>query len=236
MTNARLKDIVAKGRSMMNGWTDLTTMAEIRRDVDGLYLGYVRDDVGAGCEEAVLAGLPVEIVNAAGTLTLIHFHGGAFMTGSPLTHRNLALRIAAALNARVIVPDYRLTPEHAFPAQIEDAVRVYEAVLEQGTPPRQIVLSGDSAGGNLVITTMLTLAKKAVPLPALGLLLSPWTDMTRSGQSYMAARWRRRMRRSPNWPHSFADAAHRHPPTRPEAQLRTHAISFAAAVAWPRSR
>jgi acetyl esterase/lipase len=103
--------------------------------------------------------------------------------GSIVTHRVLAGDVARACQARALVLDYRLAPEDPFPAAVEDSVATYEWLLAQGTGPEQIVLAGDSAGGGLVLSTLVSLRDKRLPLPAAGICLSPWTDLSLSGQS-----------------------------------------------------
>jgi acetyl esterase/lipase len=114
---------------------------------------------------------------------LLYFHGGGYNVCSPATHRGLASRIALATTARVVVPDYRLAPEHPHPAALEDALAVYRALLTAGTRPEQMVIAGDSAGGGLSLATLVSLRDAGEPLPAAAVLLSPWVDLTLSGAS-----------------------------------------------------
>ncbi|MGV0819432.1 alpha/beta hydrolase fold domain-containing protein [Martelella sp. AMO21009] len=98
-------------------------------------------------------------------------------------YRGLTSRYAQALNAKIYVPDYRQAPEFPFPAPIEDAVSAYGALLKSGVDPRSLVLSGDSAGGTLVVTTMRKLRDAGTALPAAGVAISPWANLTHSGLS-----------------------------------------------------
>ncbi len=122
---------------------------------------------------------------AAGRVVL-YLHGGAFLAGSPRTHRHLATRLAAAAGAEAVIPDYRLAPEHAFPAAVEDAHAAYAALLSRGHPARGIALAGDSAGGGLAAAVLLTAAAAGLPRPAALVAFSPWADMTGRGASYRA--------------------------------------------------
>ena len=88
-----------------------------------------------------------------------------------------------AARASVLLPDYRLAPEHPFPAALEDAVAAYRWLLDRGTAPRRIVIAGDSAGGGLTVATLVALRERGVPLPAAGVCISPWVDLTGSGAS-----------------------------------------------------
>ena len=114
---------------------------------------------------------------------LYYLHGGAYVLGSRRTHRKLAGHMAKAAGIAAVLPEYRLAPEHPFPAAIEDAVAVYKALLEAGHGPGDIVIAGDSAGGGLTVATLLSLRHAGVPLPAAAVLLSPFLDVTGSGES-----------------------------------------------------
>jgi acetyl esterase/lipase len=109
---------------------------------------------------------------------ILYLHGGAFLAGSIRTHRHLAAYLAGAAGVRVVLPNYRLAPEHPFPAALEDALTVYRHLLETGYQARQIALAGDSAGGGLVFSLLLKLARLGLPQPACVVAFSPWTDMT----------------------------------------------------------
>ncbi len=114
---------------------------------------------------------------------LYYLHGGGFMIFSKNTHRGLVSRIARTAAARALVINYRHAPEYPFPAPIEDAVMGYRWLLEQGHQPRDIVVAGDSAGGGLALSLVLALREENLPLPAALALLSPWVDLTASGDS-----------------------------------------------------
>lgn len=110
---------------------------------------------------------------------VLYLHGGGYVIGSPRSHRHLAAAIAIAGRMRAFVLDYRLAPEHPFPAALDDAVAAHRWLIDaQGVEPRRIVLAGDSAGGGLVATTLVALRDAGLPLPATGVCLSPWTDLS----------------------------------------------------------
>jgi len=110
--------------------------------------------------------------------TILYFHGGAFCINRPKFYRSLTFPLARTTGCRVFTPVYRLSPEHRFPAAIEDCVASYDMLLQSGVAPRDIVFAGDSAGGNLVCSTMLYLLKGSrLPLPGAGVALSPWLDL-----------------------------------------------------------
>ncbi len=114
---------------------------------------------------------------------ILYFHGGAYCVMSPATHRHLTAALALEARAKVFSVDYRLAPEHAFPAAIEDAMAAYNWLLELGTPPEKIVMAGDSAGAGLALATLITLRDRAEPLPAAAIFLSPWVDLSMSKET-----------------------------------------------------
>jgi monoterpene epsilon-lactone hydrolase len=115
---------------------------------------------------------------------LLYLHGGGYVIGSPRSHRHLAGALARATGAVTLLPDYRLAPEHAFPAAVEDAVASYRWLLEWGAVPGRTVIAGDSAGGGLTVATLLALRDRGLPRPAGGVCISPWVDLTCGGASY----------------------------------------------------
>ena len=118
--------------------------------------------------------------------TLLYFHGGGYMAGSSATHRRWVARLTWAIGCRAFVPDYRLAPQHRFPAALDDALAVYLALLDRGIPPQEIVVAGDSAGGGLSAALLLRLRDQARPLPAGAILFSPYTDLEHTGASIFA--------------------------------------------------
>lgn len=119
---------------------------------------------------------------AADAPVLVYLHGGSFIYGSDRSHGDLCARLALASSARVAFVHYRLAPEHLYPAAIEDVGRVYLALLASGIPAQRIVMAGDSAGGNLVLASLMSLRDQGRPLPAAAVPISPWVDvMDRTG-------------------------------------------------------
>lgn len=114
---------------------------------------------------------------------ILYLHGGAYVFGSIATHRNAASQLALAAKARVFMLAYRLAPEHPFPAALDDAMNAYRFLLESGVAASRLVLAGDSAGGGLAVATMLRARAEGLALPAAAVLLSPWFDLTLSGDS-----------------------------------------------------
>jgi acetyl esterase/lipase len=131
---------------------------------------------GVSAESGQLAGIDVDWLRPKGARPdqiLLYLHGGAYILGSRRTHRQLASHMAREAGITAILPEYRLAPEHPFPAAIDDAVAVYRALLEAGYSPQDIVISGDSAGGGLTMATLLALRHAGDPLPAAAVLLLP---------------------------------------------------------------
>lgn len=118
---------------------------------------------------------------AAPTRTILYCHGGGYYFCSPASHRALVFALAARSGARTFSLDYRLAPEHPFPAALDDAVAAYRRLLADGTSADSIVIAGDSAGGGLALATLVALRDAGDPLPAAAVLFSPWTDLAATG-------------------------------------------------------
>lgn len=133
-----------------------------------------------------VGGVPAVKVTPIGcdqTKVLLFTHGGGFMVGSSTTHRKLAGHIAKEIGVSAIVLDYRLAPEHPFPAALEDVVTAYKALLEDGIKAEDITTIGDSAGGNLAVTSVLKLRELGIELPGKVIALSPWLNMELTGET-----------------------------------------------------
>ena len=156
-------------RDMLDG---LATLASEPTDV-------TYEDVDAGGVHAILVS-PGE---AQPDRVIVYAHGGGCVTGSSASHRKLAAHLAKASGARAIVPDFRRAPENPFPAQIDDLVAVHRWLRDQGYAPERTAVAGDSAGGNLSISTTLKLRELGEPLPAAIVAFSPWLDMEVVGET-----------------------------------------------------
>lgn len=150
--------------------------------LDGAYLEQLTIPGVLGTSPNIPA-LLVASGNAADHKLILYFHGGGYVQGSLLTHRDLACRLSAVSGARVLLVDYRLAPEHPFPAAVADGTAVYHWLQQNGLDPAHIVLGGDSAGGGLVLATLLNLRQAGTPLPAAAFALSPWVDLALTGGS-----------------------------------------------------
>ncbi len=114
---------------------------------------------------------------------LLYLHGGAYVMGGGATHRQFVSYLARAAGVRALLPEYRLAPEHPFPAAVDDAVGLYRALLADGYAAEDIVVAGDSAGGGLTLAMLLALRDGDDPLPAAACLLSPWLDLAATGET-----------------------------------------------------
>jgi acetyl esterase/lipase len=138
------------------------------------------------CTPVTAGGVPAEWIVAPGAAddrVILYLHGGGYVMGSINTHRAMIARISRAATAKALALDYRLAPEHPFPAAVEDATAAYRWLLEQGYKPNKIVVSGDSAGGGLTLATLLAIRDAKLPLPAAAVPISAWSDMEGTGAS-----------------------------------------------------
>jgi acetyl esterase/lipase len=164
--------------------TKVETIEERRASLEAL-AGAVPSPPGVEVEPLTLAGRPAERSTPErvdGPGVVLYLHGGAYVSGSLSTHRALTGRIALAAARPVVSLDYRLAPEHPFPAAVDDAVAAAVELAEDGTP---LAVAGDSAGGGLALATLVALRDSGVGVrPVAGWLISPWADLTQSGATY----------------------------------------------------
>lgn len=137
-------------------------------------------------EKVNAGGIPAEWISApdaSADRAVLYLHGGGYVIGSINTHRDLMARISRASGFRVLGIDYRLAPEHPFPAAVEDAVAAYRWLLAQGLQPSRIAVAGDSAGGGLTVATLVAIRDAKLALPGASVCLSPWVDLEGIGES-----------------------------------------------------
>ena len=162
------------------------TIAEQRAALDAMAATSPPPE-GVAVEPVTLAGRSGEwLTPEAGTAdgVVLYLHGGGYCIGSLGSHRGLGSRLAMAAGCPVVTLDYRLAPEHPFPAAVDDATGAYRDLLAIGADPEQIAIAGDSAGGGLTVATLLALRAAGTPLPAAAVCLSPWADLTQSSPAY----------------------------------------------------
>jgi monoterpene epsilon-lactone hydrolase len=137
------------------------------------------------------AGVPAEWVTPEDCepgRAIVYFHGGGYSTGTIESARALSSHLARATRARLLAVNYRLAPEHPFPAAVDDGVAAYRFALSAGNEPEAVAVCGDSSGGGLALATLIALRDLGDPMPAAGVCFSPWTDLTLSGTSLQANR------------------------------------------------
>lgn len=172
-------------------------LASLRKDLSVFYAGLQEKTVmesdhhveGVSIHNG-LRGIWVSLPDSLGERVVLFFHGGFFTTGSTDSHLGLCIRLARATRARVLSVEYRLSPEHVFPAAVEDAVTAYRFLIAKGYSPHHIVPLGISAGGTLVLSLLVSARDQGLPLPRGGVCMSPMTDMTFSGESILKNRER----------------------------------------------
>jgi epsilon-lactone hydrolase len=133
------------------------------------------------------AGLPAEWITPKGAKrdrVIFHIHGGGYIAGSCSDHRNYVAKLAEGTGFPVLLFEYRLAPEHPFPAGFDDTMAAYAELLAQGTDPRHVVFTGDSAGAGMCLAALLAIRDRGLPLPAAAAVVSPWTDLKLTGASY----------------------------------------------------
>jgi salicylate hydroxylase len=173
-------------------WKDVYTPEDLARGIDGLREGYERflstqfppppaGTIVSEVKEARFRALWVRLAKGYDTPVLLHLHGGGYVLGSADTAVEIAARLAGCVEGRSLIPDYRLAPEHPFPAALEDAVAAYEWLLTQGVAATDIVVTGESSGGGLALATVLALKQRGRPLPGCVVAICPMTDLTVSG-------------------------------------------------------
>jgi epsilon-lactone hydrolase len=140
--------------------------------------------VGVTVAAAALGGVPTAEITVDGIEprhVVLYFHGGVYVMGDAFLVADLASQVGRRTSAKVISVEYRLGPEHPYPAAVEDALAAYEALLDDGTAPSDIAFAGESAGGGLAIATLVNTRDHGLPLPAAALVMSPYVDLTLSG-------------------------------------------------------
>lgn len=184
MTNLPLDRIVGRILDVYGAWGRETTIDQMRHDWEGMFGA---PTAPSEIEPVMANGVEAAWITAPGAASdrvILYFHGGGYQLGSIGSHRDLTARLSAASACRVLAVDYRLAPEHRFPAAVEDALAVYRWLLGRGNGPDSIAFAGDSAGGGLSIATLFSVRTAGLPMPSSVAVMSPWTDMTASGDSY----------------------------------------------------
>lgn len=174
-------------------WTEKPFLARVE-DVEEVRAAFERSarlyfhpPFGTQRRSVKLGNVPtLEITSRRGRAgpTLLYFHGGAYVFGSPNTHAAMLARLLREVGGAALLPDYRKAPDHPFPAAVEDAATVWRALPKAGVAANQVILGGDSAGGGLALALLGHILDHDLPRPAGLFAFSPWTDLTLSGGSF----------------------------------------------------
>lgn len=172
--------------SVRRRWRPGLGIAEIRARVARTDALLARRPPDIAIEATTAGGVPAEWIGDARLAErgiVLYLHGGAWCLHLPNTYRKLMAQLSQLTGMRILLPDYRLAPEHPFPAGIDDCLAVYRWLVEQGHALRPLALAGDSAGGSLTLVTLMRAREAGLPMPRCAALLSPSTDLTMSGPS-----------------------------------------------------
>jgi acetyl esterase/lipase len=187
MSAAQLDAVIKDVQACFGAWTPQTTLDQMRKDWDEVFAKHP-SKVGAKCETIDAGGVPTVRITAPGAApdrAILYLHGGGYVFGSPRSHKDLGEFLSKAAKAQVFLLDYRLAPEHPYPAAVDDALAAYRWLLDSGFKPERIAVSGDSAGGGLCAATLLNIKKNKLPMPACGVPLSPWADMECTSETFV---------------------------------------------------
>jgi monoterpene epsilon-lactone hydrolase len=168
-------------------WKPHLDIAQVRAHAARMDARIARKALPAAVEAVEIAGVPATWIGDPSLSergTLLYLHGGAWSIHLPGIYRKFATILSALTGMRVLLPDYRLAPEHPFPAAIDDCFAVYQWLIEQGYTNRPLAVAGDSAGGNLTLVTLMRARDAMRPMPDCAVMLSPSTDLTTSGPSW----------------------------------------------------
>jgi len=165
-----IKNRVEEGRA---GLEELSRLAPLHKDAK-------LENVDAGGVPAAWMITPEVVKDRA----ILYLHAGGYVQGSIISHQDLAQRISSVSKTKLLILDYRLAPEHPFPAALEDSISAYEWLINnEGYNPKNLIIAGDSAGGGLTLATLVKLRDQGISLPAAAVCLSPWTDLALTGDS-----------------------------------------------------
>ncbi|WP_342806330.1 alpha/beta hydrolase [Alteromonas sp. M12] len=186
MKNEALAKVIKRVQKTYAGWSKDTSVADMRVDWDNLFNGNTTPVETCDFHINALHCRWIAHQNADSNKVLLYFHGGGFRLGSIDSHQDLMARISQFSGCKVLGINYRLIPEHRFPAALEDAFNAYSWLLNNGYSSNQIAIAGDSAGGNLVGALLNQLNSLDIALPAAAVMLSPWLDMKATSDTYQS--------------------------------------------------
>lgn len=184
----QLMKVLFRLRAKLSPPSKVLNVEKERAETESL-AGMFKNKFKTSCMPVDANGVPAEWIatsEAAPERVVLYFHGGSYNSGSLNSHRSLVANIAKTAGVRILNVDYRLAPEHPFPAAVEDAVTAYQWLLKNNISPSQIIAAGDSAGGGLALALLLSLRDAGEHMPAAAVCLSPWTDLSCTGNSWKA--------------------------------------------------
>ena len=164
-----------------------TSIANLRAEVERSAAMFGKLPAGIEASPVIIGDRPADWLLPAGSTrdrTMLYFHGGGYVMGSVPAHRSIVAKFVRGSGVGALLFGYRLAPEHPYPAALDDALAAYRWLLAQGVAPARIVFVGDSGGGGLCLATLLAVRDQGLPLPAGAAVLSPWTDLALTGESW----------------------------------------------------
>jgi acetyl esterase/lipase len=183
MTRRPVEDVIDRVRGVYSRWRRDTSVSQMRADWDQLFTSAVSATI-APIQAGTVACEWIRPAVARRNAVIVYLHGGGFRVGSLISHREIVARLAAEAGIQVLAVDYRLAPEHLLPAALDDVIDVVEWLEKSGFPAGRIAMAGDSAGAALAIGAIVARLQQGKPPPAAAYLMSAWTDLTASGESY----------------------------------------------------
>lgn len=177
-----------RGKSKKEVFDDKTSIPAFRERCEKGAARYAELPMGVTVKAQILEGLKTEWLipnNAPEDKAILYVHGGGYVSGSCSDHRNFVPKFAKFTGVKCLIYEYRLAPEHPFPAALDDSVKIYRYLLDTGFNPQNILIAGESAGGGLTLALLLALKEKKINFPAAAVAISPWTDLTCSSESYV---------------------------------------------------
>ena len=168
-------------------WNTLQAILDFRELCEKMAGKFGKMPEGIEVKPVMVNGLKAEWIqpiNSTREKVIFYFHGGGYVSGSCSDHRIHVSKFVQGSNIAALLFEYRLAPEHPYPAALDDSIAAYRWLLEQGVTSSSVVFAGDSAGGGLCFATLITLKSQGLPLPAAAVVLSPWTDLKCTGDSY----------------------------------------------------
>lgn len=176
-----------QGRFRKERFDDNTSIAAFREQCERGAARLAKLPPGIQVRPDTIEGIYAEWLIPEGShpsKVVLYVHGGGYVSGSCNDHRAIVSKFAATIGVACLLFEYRLAPEHPFPAALEDSVHVYNHLLATGFDPGNILIAGESAGGGLALAILLVLREQKIPMPAAVVSISPWTDLSCSGESY----------------------------------------------------